>query len=105
MIYVGKDGDVKLPLSYCFFEGGMDEVGLENNALVRCCNIAGENIVLYNFSVDNAVRYSHPTCDCLPPTTYVVFKEAKKIDEFINKLGYRKMYAKVVGNFSSDIPL
>ena len=84
-VYVGKE-TMQLPSSYCLFQGGMDEVGLENFALHHPQCAGHKNIVLFNFSVDNALKYSFPACDCMPTKAYVVFKEEDKIIEFMSRV-------------------
>ena len=87
-IYVGTE-DMSLPSkSFCVFHGGMDEVGLENSAIQFPQCSGYENIILSNFSVANALKYSFPICDCLPSKVYIIFKEVEKVYEFMNALSY-----------------
>lgn len=97
-IYVGKE-TMQLPSNYCLFQGGMDEVGLENFALHHPQCAGHKNIVLFNFSVDNALKYSFPACDCMPTKAYVVFTEENKISEFISRVpDYKQICVKRIDN-------
>jgi hypothetical protein len=95
-IYVGTE-DMRLPSkNVCLFQGGVDEVGLENSAIrPPHCGGGNKNVVLSNFSVENALRYAFPICDCSPSTVYIIFKQVEKVFQFMNSVpSHKKMWVK-----------
>lgn len=97
-IFVGNES-TELPTNFTYFEGGFDEVGLQNHALEDPLCSGSQNIVFFNFTVDNALRFSYLKCDCAPPNVYIIFKDEKDIGEFLSRLPeHRRKYAKRVVN-------
>lgn len=93
-VFVGKVGS-SLPSEYTLYEGGFDEVGLENDAIHPPQCSGQKNIVLLNFSVSNALKFAFPFCDCMPSKVYVLFDSEEKISEFIDGvIDYKKSFVK-----------
>lgn len=98
LIYVSTEANIKLPNEYSFYEGGVDEIGLEHGAIKHplCESGSYKNVVLYTFSVENAIRFSTPLCDCTVPKIYVVLKTESEVNEFYRHLPtWKKEYCEI----------
>jgi len=97
-VFVTTQDKFKAPVEYTLYEGGVDEIGLENGVIKHplCESQISKNVVLFNFLPINALKFSTPLCDCVIPKVYVVFKTKAEVDKFFKSVPlHRKPYYEI----------